>query len=140
MSAVRNDLNLEVTRVFDAPVALVWKMWTRPEHLVHWWKPNGFNEGRIESLDVRPGGKWRIYMQRKAEEGETQDARQRLDRLRLRCHSPTEGFPAREEGHVGEAPRGFGDRFADRHMPCSATGRGGCPSRAASRSSRVPRR
>jgi uncharacterized protein YndB with AHSA1/START domain len=62
MSAAGNDLNLEVTRVFDAPVALVWKMWTRPEHLVHWWKPNGFNEGRIESLDVRRGGKWRIYM------------------------------------------------------------------------------
>lgn len=62
MSAARNDLNLVVTRVFAAPVELVWEAWTRPEHLVHWWKPKGFHEGRIESLDVRPGGKWRIYM------------------------------------------------------------------------------
>jgi uncharacterized protein YndB with AHSA1/START domain len=61
-AAAKSDLDLVVTREFEAPVDLVWEAWTRPEHLVHWWKPKGFHKGRIESLDVRPGGKWRIYM------------------------------------------------------------------------------
>ena len=62
MSAVKSDLNLAVTRVFDAPVELVWQAFTRPEHLLHFWVPQGFKEPMIQALDVRPGGKWRIYM------------------------------------------------------------------------------
>jgi uncharacterized protein YndB with AHSA1/START domain len=62
MSAVRNDLNLAVTRVFDAPVALVWEVFTRPEHLVHWWMPENFLPPVVLSMDVRPGGKWRYRM------------------------------------------------------------------------------
>ena len=64
MSAARNDLNVSVTRVFDAPVALVYEAFTRAEHLVHWWRPEGFLRPRVDALDVRPGGKWRIHMPR----------------------------------------------------------------------------
>ena len=28
---------LIVNRTFDAPRALVYRMWTQPEHLVRWW-------------------------------------------------------------------------------------------------------
>ena len=62
MSAVKSDLNLAVTRVFDAPVELVWQAFTRPEHVVHWWMPQGFDQPRVLELDVRPGGKWRVHM------------------------------------------------------------------------------
>lgn len=48
---------LVVTRVFDAPRALVFRVWTAPEHLARWWAPQGF-ELLETRMDVRPGGAW----------------------------------------------------------------------------------
>ena len=55
--ALSAERELVITRIFDAPRRLVFKMWTGPEHLVHWWGPRGFTaiSGR---MDVRPGGIW----------------------------------------------------------------------------------
>ncbi len=50
-----------ITRTVDAPRALVWKAWTDPEHIAHWWGPNGFTN-TIHSMDVKPGGEWRFIM------------------------------------------------------------------------------
>ena len=50
-----------ITRVFDAPRELVWEAWTNPEHVVHWWGPNGFTT-TIEKMDVRVGGVWKHVM------------------------------------------------------------------------------
>ena len=50
-----------ITRVFDAPRALVWEAWTDPKHVVHWWGPKGFTT-TIEKMDVRPGGVWKHVM------------------------------------------------------------------------------
>ena len=60
MSAVKNEL--VVSRVFDAPVSLVYKVWTEPDHVVCWWMPKGFSAPRVEKMDVRVGGGWRIQM------------------------------------------------------------------------------
>jgi uncharacterized protein YndB with AHSA1/START domain len=51
------ERELIITRIFDAPRRLVFKMWIEPEHLAHWWGPRGFTtiSGRI---DARPGGAW----------------------------------------------------------------------------------
>ena len=55
--ALSAEREFVITRIFDAPRRLVFKMWTEPEHLVHWWRPRGFTtiSGR---MDVRPGGIW----------------------------------------------------------------------------------
>lgn len=53
--------SLSTTRVFDAPRELVWKMWTDPEHVKHWWGPRGFTN-TINHMDVRPGGQWLFIM------------------------------------------------------------------------------
>lgn len=50
-----------ITRVFDAPRALVFKAWTDPKHLARWWGPKGFTNPVCE-LDARPGGAIRIVM------------------------------------------------------------------------------
>lgn len=50
-----------VTRVFDAPRALVFEMWTDPKRMARWWGPSGFTNPVCE-LDVRPGGAIRIHM------------------------------------------------------------------------------
>jgi len=50
-----------VTRVFDAPRSLVFKMWTDPEHRAKWFGPRGFTATIIEN-DVRPGGAYHFHM------------------------------------------------------------------------------
>jgi uncharacterized protein YndB with AHSA1/START domain len=52
---------LVVTRVFDAPRELVFKMWTDPQHLIHWYGPRGFTLPSC-TLDLRPDGNWRSCM------------------------------------------------------------------------------
>ncbi len=52
---------IATTRVFDAPLDLVWRAWSEPEHLRHWWGPKGFTD-TIHEFDFRPGGIWRHTM------------------------------------------------------------------------------
>jgi uncharacterized protein YndB with AHSA1/START domain len=47
--------DLIVTRVFDAPVELVWKAWTDPKHVMRWWGPNYFASPYCK-MDFREGG------------------------------------------------------------------------------------
>ena len=49
------DRELVVTRVFDAPRALVWAAWTEPARFCQWMGPRGFTT-TVRSMDVRPGG------------------------------------------------------------------------------------
>jgi uncharacterized protein YndB with AHSA1/START domain len=49
------------TRIFDAPRALVFEAWTKPEHLAQWWGPDGFSL-TTRSFEFRPGGIWRFVM------------------------------------------------------------------------------
>jgi uncharacterized protein YndB with AHSA1/START domain len=49
-----------ITRVFDAPRELVFKAWTEPDRLRHWWGSNGFTVLACE-VDPRPGGVIRIH-------------------------------------------------------------------------------
>jgi len=50
-----------ITRLLDAPRALVFKAWTDPAHMKHWWGPHNF-EIPVCRMDVRPGGAYRIVM------------------------------------------------------------------------------
>ena len=50
-----------ITRTFDAPRDLVWKVWTDPEHLVHWWGPKGLTMTTCK-VDLRKGGKFHYGM------------------------------------------------------------------------------
>ena len=54
-----------LTRVFDAPRTLVWKAFTDPEHMKHWWGPKGGNV-RAAKMDFRPGGTY-LYCMRTPE-------------------------------------------------------------------------
>ena len=50
-----------IERTLDAPRDVVFKAWTDPQHLKHWWGPTGFTNPRCE-VDLRPGGAIRIDM------------------------------------------------------------------------------
>ena len=55
------DLQIVSTRVFDFPRDLVFRAWTEPVHLAHWWGPKGFTNS-FHEFDLRPGGNWRFAM------------------------------------------------------------------------------
>ena len=57
---------LVITRIFDAPRALVWNVWTDPSHARQWMGPRGFTATHFEQ-DARPGGSWRGCL--KADDG-----------------------------------------------------------------------
>ena len=57
---------LRLVREFDAPRALVWKMWTDPAHVAAWWGPEHFTTPVVR-MDVRPGGA--IHMVMRAPDG-----------------------------------------------------------------------
>ena len=52
---------LTITRVFDAPRELVFKLWTDPAHAKHWMGPRGFTATHFEQ-ESRPGGSWRLCL------------------------------------------------------------------------------
>jgi uncharacterized protein YndB with AHSA1/START domain len=54
---------ITITRVFDAPRERVWQEWTEPERFADWF---GGSVSEVPlasvSMDVRPGGSWRLTM------------------------------------------------------------------------------
>ena len=49
------------TRLLNAPIDLVWEVWTHPEHIKQWWGPNGFTL-TTKSMNVEPGNVWEFVM------------------------------------------------------------------------------
>jgi uncharacterized protein YndB with AHSA1/START domain len=54
-----SEREIEMTRIFAAPRELVFEAYTDPGHIPHWWGPCSVTT-RVESMDVRPGGRWRF--------------------------------------------------------------------------------
>ncbi len=50
---------LVVQRVFEAPPGALFEAWTDPEAIARWWGPRRLTS-RVERLEARPGGAWRI--------------------------------------------------------------------------------
>ncbi len=57
-----SDLEIAMTRIFDAPRELVFAAYTDPKHVPNWWGLRSTTT-IIDKMDVRPGGEWR-YIQR----------------------------------------------------------------------------
>jgi len=56
-----SDREVIITRLLQAPVEWVWKVWTEPEHIKNWWGPKGFTL-TITKMDIKPGGEWHLVM------------------------------------------------------------------------------
>lgn len=52
---------VRIEREFDAPIDLVWKMWTDPSLFKRWYGPNGMSVPTAE-MDVRIGGTRKVCM------------------------------------------------------------------------------
>jgi uncharacterized protein YndB with AHSA1/START domain len=54
---------ISITRVFDAPRERVWEEWTEPERFADWFGgPSSEVPLATVSMDVTPGGSWRLTM------------------------------------------------------------------------------
>src|ERR1700704_2026583 len=49
------DHEIVLTRIFDAPRAVVFEAWTKAEHVANWWDPSGVPLSVCE-IDLRPNG------------------------------------------------------------------------------------
>jgi uncharacterized protein YndB with AHSA1/START domain len=50
-----------IERTFDAPIDLIWQMWTDAEHFKQWYGPKGFRVP-VAEMDLRVGGTRRVCM------------------------------------------------------------------------------
>jgi uncharacterized protein YndB with AHSA1/START domain len=55
------DRELCISRLLNAPIKLVWEVWTNPDHIKNWWEPNGFTN-TIHLMDVKVDGEWNLTM------------------------------------------------------------------------------
>src|ERR1700743_1597200 len=61
------DLELVVTRMFNAPAHIVFEAWTRPDLLKRWWAPKSYGVTLFEcEQDLRTGGTYRFAFGRDA--------------------------------------------------------------------------
>ena len=52
---------LLVAKTLNAPIEVVWEVWTNPDHIASWWGPAGFTN-TIHKMDVVADGEWRLTM------------------------------------------------------------------------------
>lgn len=56
-----NEHSIIITRVFNAPLELFYKVWTSPEHIEQWWGPEGMTTKVLE-YEFKVGGKTKYVM------------------------------------------------------------------------------
>ena len=54
-----SELEILITREFAAPRDVVFKAMTDPTLIPRWWGPRAYTT-EVDTMDVRPGGKWRF--------------------------------------------------------------------------------
>ncbi len=57
----KSDLELVVTRIFNAPAHVVFEAWTMPKLFMQWWAPKSSGMKLVScEMDVRVGGGYRV--------------------------------------------------------------------------------
>ena len=51
-----------IERIFNAPIDLIWQLWTQPAHFQNWYGPQGASVP-VAEMDVRVGGKRKVCME-----------------------------------------------------------------------------
>ena len=69
---------LVLHRVFDAPKAVVFRLWSDPSRVKEWWHPKGFTTTRFE-MDFREGGAYRFTVRSEARESSAYGAYRVID-------------------------------------------------------------
>jgi uncharacterized protein YndB with AHSA1/START domain len=63
----KSDLELLVTRTFDAPLHIVYEAWSTPELFKTWWVPKSAGMSLVScDMDIRTGGTYRLVFKHPA--------------------------------------------------------------------------
>ncbi|MEN6384694.1 MAG: SRPBCC domain-containing protein [Phycisphaerales bacterium] len=57
METLYKTKEMTITRIFNAPVDIVWRAWSKPEIIQKWWGPKNFTAPHY-IMDFRVGGKY----------------------------------------------------------------------------------
>ena len=101
--------NIIITRIFNAPVTVVWKAWTDPKHIMQWWGPKNFTSPTCK-IDFRVGGKY-LYCMRSPEGQDfwsTGTYREIIPLKKIVC---TDSFSDEKGNIVPASQYGMGDDF-----------------------------
>lgn len=63
--------NVRIERTFDAPIDLIWAMWTEADHFANWYGPMGAKIPRAE-MNLTVGGRRHIAMEMETPNGQMQ--------------------------------------------------------------------
>src|SRR5260370_36279280 len=94
-----SDREIAFTRLFGCRPDLLFKAWTQPEHLRHWWGCDG-SSLTVCDVDLRVGGEWHTVMRmpdgsdHPFRGGYPRDAPARTLGRTRRDHGPAPGRPA----------------------------------------------
>ena len=55
---------LRLERLIASPPEILFTLWIEPAELARWWAPDGY-QALVDTLEVRPGGRWRIVLRRR---------------------------------------------------------------------------
>lgn len=61
MASKNKSNKIEITRLYDAPIKMVWEAWTDDKQVGQWWGPRGFSI-TTHSKDLKKGGHWHYTM------------------------------------------------------------------------------
>ena len=93
-----NELEIRVERIFDAPRAHVFSIWTDPKLIPEWWGDGAV----VEEMNVRPGGRYRFRTEFGVVEGEF--AGRELPRICRVFSKPSSGVEPGAEQYCITAP------------------------------------
>lgn len=63
--------DVQIERTFDAPIDLIWAMWTEAEHFANWYGPMGATIPRVD-MEVVVGGHRHVAMEMETPDGPMQ--------------------------------------------------------------------
>ena len=63
--------SVTLERILDAPIGLVWQMWTQAEHFAAWYGPAG-STVPVAEMDVRVGGRRHLCLRMGTPDGDRQ--------------------------------------------------------------------
>ena len=94
------DNTVRLTRTFEAPRAVVWRMWTDPVEFAAWYGPDGATID-VQEMDLRPGGRRTVVMEMDTPGGPmrmafTGEFREVIEPRRLVYTEATDGHPETE--------------------------------------------
>jgi uncharacterized protein YndB with AHSA1/START domain len=56
-----DETALRLERLIPSPPDELYALWIEPDQIAKWWAPDGY-QSVVDTLDVRPGGRWRTIL------------------------------------------------------------------------------